>query len=184
MSSQSDCVGDVRRWVSRVVIEHNFCPFARRELEAERIAWHRVPTLSLTGGVEALLTVCQELDQSPECSNAILVFDEGFGDFEDYLDLVAVAEEALQHAGYEGIYQLASFHPQYCFEGAEPGDPANFTNRSPWPVLHLLRESALGAAIANHPNVESIPETNIAHARELGGQVFRDLLQRCCNAGD
>ena len=94
----------------------------------------------------------------------------GLEDFDDYLDFLAVAEALLVEQGYEGTYQLASFHPDYCFDGAEQDDPANFTNRSPWPMLHLLREAGLEQALAHYPEPEAIPERNIERMGQLGSE--------------
>ena len=76
----------------------------------------------------------------------------------------------------DGIYQLASFHPDYCFADADPDDPANYTNRSPCPTLHLLREASLEQALRHVENPEEIPERNIRVARELGAEQLRDML--------
>ena len=86
------------------------------------------------------------------------------------VDFLAVAEALLVEQGYEGTYQLASFHPDYCFDGAEQDDPANFTNRSPWPMLHLLREAGLEHALAHYPDPEAIPERNIERMGQLGSE--------------
>ena len=107
-----------------------------------------------------------------------IIFPDNFSDFETYLDLVELSEALAADQGYEGIYQIASFHPEYCFEGAEADDPANYTNRSIYPMLHLLREDSLSDALDNFPDAESIPERNIAFAQRKGlafMQSLRDL---------
>jgi hypothetical protein len=78
--------------------------------------------------------------------------------------------------GFEGIYQVASFHPDYRFADADADDPANYTNRSPYPMLHLLREASLEHAIDNYPDPDSIPENNIGKARSLGADYWRQLM--------
>ena len=81
--------------------------------------------------------------------------------------------------GYEGTYQIASFHPEYCFQGAEENDPANYTNRSPYPMFHLIREASVKVALENHPDPDSIPERNIEYAREQGIDKMKALLDKC-----
>ena len=83
----------------------------------------------------------------------------------------------MEEKGYEGVYQLASFHPDYCFADSDEDDPANYTNRSPYPMLHLIREASIERALASYKNPENIPETNIKLARELGLDKMQSLLK-------
>ena len=115
----------------------------------------------------------------PEVQTSLLIYPYGLESFDAYLDFLAIAEELLQVQAYEGIFQLASFHPQYCFDGALLDDPANYTNRSPYPMLHLLRESSLEKALANYPEPEKIPQHNIALTRQLGLATLEKLLNDC-----
>ena len=98
--------------------------------------------------------------------------------FDDFLDLVALAEALLESLGHDGALQLASFHPDYAFEGVPADDPANATNRSPHPTLHLLRESAVASAVAAHPDPDGIPARNAARLRALGAGGVHRLLAR------
>ena len=159
-----------RAWVERFVVAHNVCPFARRELAGETLRFVEVSAAEWEPALQALVAECRRLDAAPGIETTLMVLRPGLAAFDDYLDFLAVAEALLVDLGYEGTYQLASFHPDYCFEGAEEADPANFTNRSPWPMLHLLRESGLEHALANYPDPEAIPERNIAAMRRLGGE--------------
>ena len=85
----------------------------------------------------------------------------------------------LKDLGYEGVYQLASFHPHYQFDGTAADAPSNYTNRSPYPMLHILREASVEIALENYPNPETIPERNIQVTQALGLKVMQDLLARC-----
>jgi hypothetical protein len=115
------------------------------------------------------------LEDNPAMETALLIFPKGFSDFEDYLDLTDLAEKLLKAQGFEGIYQVASFHPNYIFAGSDENDPANYTNRSPYPMLHLLREDLLEIAIDKHNNVDDIPNQNIAKANSLGLEYFKKM---------
>lgn len=162
-------------WIESVVVAHNFCPFAKRELRRHGVRY-AVADGSGEAPLAALLAECRHLDGSPDTETTLLVLPEGFEDFEDYLDLTAMAEDLLAEHGYEGVYQVASFHPDYRFADAAEDDAANYTNRSPYPMLHLLREDSLSRAIDAYPDVDRIPETNIAKARALGAAHWQTLL--------
>jgi len=164
-----------QRWVSEIVIGLNLCPFARRELVNGRIRFVATDANS----EEALLIVLQEelmhLNQHPEVETTLLVHPEVLTDFMEYNDFLAAAEGLIEHLEVDGIYQLASFHPDYQFGGTQPDDAENYTNRSPYPMLHLLREDSLERAIAGYPGTESIPERNIELMNRLGVEHMRRI---------
>lgn len=165
-----------RAWVERFVIAHNVCPFARRELVNGTIRFVEVGATKWEPALEAMIDECRRLDATPGIETTLLVLRPGLESFDAYLDFLDVAEALLVEQGYEGIYQLASFHPDYRFEDTAVDDPANFTNRSPWPMLHLLREAGVERALANYPDPEAIPERNIERMRQLGTEVLADEL--------
>ena len=129
--------------------------------------------------LHALVDECRRLDAEPAIETTLMILPDGMSDFEDYLDLLNVAEALLEAEGYAGIYQLASFHPEYVFAGAPAEDPANYTNRSPWPMWHLLRETSVEAAVAAYPDPESIPERNVDALREAGHAVLAEEWAAC-----
>ena len=168
-------------WVKSVIIKHNFCPFARRELERNSIRYCVNRDTELEPALQAVIDECICLDDNKNTETTLLIFSEGFSDFDDYLDLVELAQDLLADQGYEGIYQLASFHPNYCFEGAEQDDVANYTNRSPYPMMHLIREASMEKALESYPEPEKIPERNVEYARELGMEEMQRQLEACCS---
>lgn len=177
-------VRQTKAWLRQVVIGLNFCPFAAREVQRDSIHYEVVREQQhLYICLERVLLECRRLDEQPEIETTLLVFPDAFADFQHYLDLLDVAETLLYDCSYEGIYQLASFHPAYRFAGADEDDPANFTNRSPYPMLHLLREASLEKALAHYPNPEDIPERNIEVARQRGLAHMQLLLAACFSAG-
>ena len=133
------CVRRTRRWVEEVIVAHSFCPFARREVERQSIRYTVSPESQVAGALEVLIDECLQLDRDSCIETTLLIYPQGFDVFEDYLDFAALAEALLVEQGYEGIYQLATFHPDYRFADAPEDDPANYTNRSPCPVLHIIR---------------------------------------------
>ena len=127
----------------------------------------------------SLLTEIKRLDENINIETIFLIFPVSFKKFDDYLKLVSQAEKILKQNGYEGIYQLASFHPLYQFAGVGENDAANYTNRSLYPMLHLLRETSIDKALENYKNPENIPDTNINFARKKG-LVYMKMLRDAC----
>lgn len=171
-----DPIAATADWIESVVVGYNFCPFAKRELRRGRVRY----ALAEGGAESALACVlaeCQHLDADPDTETTLLILPDGFDDFEEYLDLTAMAEDLLAELGYEGVYQIASFHPGYRFADADADDAGNYTNRSPYPMLHLLREDGLSRAIDAYPDADAIPENNIATARALGAARWQALIE-------
>lgn len=174
-----------RCWVEQVVVGLNLCPFAAVPVKAGRI---RYALCEATDPEAIYLALLQEMEtliglSETVAESALLVTPYGLADFEAYLDLFQIAEAAIPEAGLEGILQLASFHPDYCFSGAEPDDPANYTNRSPYPMFHLIREAPLARALERYPDPEGIPERNIALLRRMGLSAVRERLAACVGKG-
>jgi uncharacterized protein len=165
-----------RAWVETFVVARNVCPFAGREVARDTIRYVAADARDWEPALLALVAECERLDETPAIETTLLVLTPGLEDFDDYLDFLGLAEALLAQQGYEGTYQLASFHPDYGFEGAAPEDAANFTNRSPFPMLHLLRETGLARALEHYPDPEAIPERNVAAMRELGPEALAASL--------
>lgn len=179
MNETLDFIEATKTWLSTLIIAHNICPFAKRVFDEQTIRF----TVNETEDIEQLLlnliNECELLNNDNSIETSLLIYSKALTDFDDYLDFLALAEDLLIEQGYEGIYQLASFHPDYCFDGVASDDASNYTNRSPYPMLHLLRESSLEQAIKHYANPELIPERNIELTRELGLHTMQDLLAAC-----
>ncbi len=182
MNSQPDStliINQTRNWVKTVIIDLNFCPFARRVYEGESIHYPVVTDSSLESCLHALIDECLYLDKNNRFETSLVIFSRAFTGFDDFLDFIEIANTLLIERGYEGVYQLAHFHPHYHFADVAENDASNYTNRSPWPMLHIIRESSLERALENYPDPESIPEKNISLAREKGCQHMQALLEAC-----
>jgi len=171
-----NAIVQTQQWIETVVVGLNFCPFAKRELRKNAVRFVLNESGDTQEILEQLIAECEFLDANLETETTLLVLPKGFEDFLQYLDLTELAEDLLAEQGYEGVYQVASFHPDYCFADADADDAANYTNRSPYPMLHLLREASLDIAIDNYPDIDLIPVSNMKKARALGADYFRDLL--------
>lgn len=169
---------EVRQWVAEVVIGLNFCPFAHREVEKHRVLYVDSSAQSIEAALEDLASAMQELLEDERIETTLLVLSQGFQDFDDYLDLLDYAQITVRELNLEGTLQIASFHPDYQFADTASDDVSNFTNRAPYPILHLLREASLEKVLARYPNPETIPERNIEVAQQCGIAYFQALLER------
>lgn len=168
-----------QNWLKTIIIAYGICPFAKRELDRGSIRFSINHHTKVESCLLNLLLECDRLNIDPSIETTLLIYNRLFTELEDYLDFLELAETLLIEQGYEGVYQLASFHPDYCFEGATHGDPANYTNRSPYPMLHLLRETSIERAVAAYPHPENIPQRNIELTRKLGLAKMQALLAAC-----
>ena len=173
---EKQIIDSVKYWLNNTIIEYNFCPFAKREVDNDRVHYEFVDDANPQEQLHALVNEFHRLDKNAAIETTILLLPRGLESFFDYLDFLEIANELLIDEGYEGTYQLASFHPDYCFADALQDDPANFTNRSPCPLIHILREASLEKVLANYPKPEKIPERNIEIARKTGKAVFEEIL--------
>lgn len=170
---------DTRRWLERAVIGLNLCPFAKAAYVKQRV---HIAVSRATTAEQLLEDLAHELedlrDADPaERETTLLVHPLVLNDFLDYNDFLDTADAALEALELDGEIQVASFHPQYQFAGTEPADAENNSNRSPWPLLHLLREDSIEQAVESYPDVDAIPERNIAMLRELGDAGWKKLWE-------
>ncbi len=171
----------IKKWVESLVVDKNLCPFAKRELVKNRVRFS--PTSAATE--ELLLLALQSelelLNTDPAIETTLLIHPNVLQDFNDYNGFLDVADQLLVQMELEGLFQIASFHPDYQFDGVQVEDPENYTNRSPFPMLHIIREASLERAIADYPDVNDIPIRNIAMMNALGRDKLLALLESCFN---
>jgi uncharacterized protein len=162
-----------------VVIGCNFCPFAAKEMLKKSIRYVVLPETGVEHALEAVVKEMHFLDHDADTETTFIIFPNQFASFEAYLDLVQLAENLLSELGYDGVYQIAGFHPDYCFAGSSNDDPANFTNRSVYPMIHLLREDSITRALESYPDPEGIPQRNIDYATQKGLLHMQRLRAAC-----
>ncbi len=165
-----DAEAVTRRWLTECVLALDLCPFAALVLRDDSL---RISTSRATDEPQCLLDFLSELDliqaaTQAQVSTSLLVFENALENFENYLAVLNAAQQLLEEAGLEGQFQLASFHPGYQFEGESADAPTNYTNRSPLPVIHILREGMLTQMLANCANPEDIPARNKVTLDNLG----------------
>ncbi len=160
---------EVNQWLNNVVIGLNLCPFAAKPQRNQQIKIEVTPATSDEQLIEFIYQQLLRLDDIPakELETTLVVVPQMLQDFDDYLLFSDWLNAILKSEGWEGTYQIATFHPDYCFHGSEPEDSENLTNRSPYPIFHLIREASMEKVLAHYPDPDSIPETNMAKMREL-----------------
>ena len=175
---QHEIVKDVRHWLEAFVIELNLCPFAKRELINDRVRF----VVSDACSEEELLADLQRelslLQDDSDIETTLLVHPHVLQAFDDYNQFLDIVDALLDEEGLLGIYQIASFHPNYRFAETEEDDAENYSNRSPYPILHLLRESSLEREIARHQDTSLIPQRNIQLLRDMGAAKLKAILQK------
>jgi uncharacterized protein len=170
-------IAATRTWLEKAVIGLNLCPFARPVHLHDRIRYAVSAARSPARLLDDLMAELRRLDAADpaQCETTLLIHPHVLGDFLDYNDFLTQADDAVAELGLEGVIQIASFHPRYQFEDAGPNDIENYTNRSPHPMLHLLRESSVERAVTTHPDTTTIYRKNIETLRRLGHEGWRRL---------
>jgi hypothetical protein len=169
----------VQQWIEKVVIGLNLCPFAGREWQRGRVRCRVSDATSEPVLLDHLRSELQRLEGDPDIETTVLVHPDVLSDFFDYNQFLEEVDRLLSLLDLDGIFQVASFHPDYLFAGTSPEDVTNYTNRSPYPILHLLREESLSIAIENHPDPEGIPARNMALLESMGLEKVQALLHAC-----
>ncbi len=176
---ETEVISATRKWVEEVVVGYNLCPFAKRELVRNRVRFVVSEAETEDELLQALHSELQRLEDEPEIETTLLIHPGVLQDFGPYNEFLDAADGLLAYLDMEGVYQIASFHPDYQFAGTEPDAAENYTNRSPFPMLHLLREASLEAAIDSYPDVDGIPQRNIELMNELGSEKMRSIPRSC-----
>ena len=161
-------IARMRLWVERFVVSLNVCPFARREVKNGSIRYILSTATDDNSIYDVVTHELQLLADQPQVETTLILLPGLDDDFEAFLNTAGFAEQIIQLQGLSGEFQLAHFHPEYLFSGADANDPANFTNRAPHAALHLLREESVERAVRAYKNAEDIPQQNIEKLRELG----------------
>jgi uncharacterized protein len=172
---KDDAVITTKSWIKNFIIKNNICPFAAPVFNDNSIAyrlWDHKRPIELF-----ILKSIKELERSPHISTSIIILKNGYDDLYDFLALIDLANQINADNGFEGIYQIASFHPYYLFDRSNETDAANFSNRSPFPIVHLLREASIEKAIDSYGDTLQIPKDNIRNLRKLGYEKLNSSLK-------
>lgn len=174
-----EIINSVRQWLEVVVLEFNLCPFAKRELVNDHVHFCVTQATTEEQLLESLEEQLNLLNNDTSIETSLLIHPYVLQDFYDYNQFLSLADGLLVEMNLEGIYQIASFHPGYQFSDTSINDAENYTNRSPYPLLHLLREDSLERAIKSHANVDQIALRNIELMNRLGTHKLKSILESC-----
>ena len=175
--TDDDVLKQARHWLEKAVIGLNLCPFAKAVYVKNQV---RLVVSHARHADDLLEELDSELDllastPAEQVDTTLLIHPTLFDDFLDFNDFMEIAEDVLDEHGLEGVLQLASFHPKFQFDGTEPDDIGNFTNRAPFAMIHLLREESIERAVHAFPNAEAIFEENIRTLEKLGHAGWQAL---------
>ena len=175
--NDEEILSKTRHWLEKAVIGLNLCPFAKAVYVKNQM---RLVVSHARHADDLLEELDRELDllvATPveELETTLLIHASLFEEFLDFNDFLEIAEGVVDEHGLDGVIQLASFHPQFQFEGTEPDDMGNFTNRAPFAILHLLREESVGRAVETYPDVDTIYQNNIQTMQKLGHEGWKTL---------
>ncbi len=169
-SADAAVIALARRWVERAVVGLNLCPFARAPFTQERIRYRVSHATTAEALVDDLVAELQslQLSEPEDVETTLLIHPQVMNDFLDYNDFLEAADAAVEGLQLDGLIQVASFHPDYQFADSEPDDIENYSNRAPYPILHLLREDSVERAVELMPDTDKIFERNMQTLRKLG----------------
>lgn len=167
-----------KKWIEQMVIGLRLCPFAQLPFSQNKIHYEVVTENEMEIQLLGFWKIIEKMEKStPDyLSNSLIIYPNGLNDFFDYLDLYDLSEKLIADQNKSNEFQLASFHPEYIFDGVDENDVTNYTNRSPFPMIHILRVEEVESAILNFPNIENVPEENKKKLRELGRQGIEKII--------
>ena len=174
-------IEETRRWIKTVVIGNNFCPFAAKPFAEDKIRYFISPAENTSALVDDVVNELITLrDSNPtEIETAILIVPNCFEGFQEYNQFISLLDIILEKLALEGVIQIATFHPEYCFEDLDVDDVRNYTNRSIYPMFHLIREDSVEQARFLHPNIDTIPQRNMDKLVSMGLNKINKQLASC-----
>ena len=178
MKDKEQIVATTKLWLERFVIGLNLCPFAKHPFKNDKIKYVVFEGEDLEKLTEIVLSEANELVATTPSvlETTLIILPEALDDFQEYLDVLNMYEFIFAEVELEGVIQLASFHPDYQFDETDMTDVENYTNRSPFPMFHLLREDSVTRALEAYPEIGDIPENNIETMNKLGATRVKQML--------
>lgn len=176
MESTDYIIRKTRTWIEHFVIRLNLCPFAKKVFDGEKIRYVVLTSDKIKDLTKKLLDELYFLSKTnaDRVETTLLILPNLLNEFEKFNDYLAITDEILIEMNLTGDIQIASFHPHYQFAGTQPDDAENYTNRSPYPMLHLLREESIEKGLKNMEHPEDIPKQNIEKMNKLGVEKLKN----------
>lgn len=176
MKSDQFIRDEIEHWLDTAVIGLNLCPFAKQPREKGQVRFVTCKSETIESLLEVIADECLALTRDSEIETTLIATPYMLAKFDDYLDALEAANILLKQLGFEGSLQIASFHPHYQFDDTETDDTENLTNRSPYPVFHLIREATLEKAIKRYGDTSKIPNDNISTLNKLSKEQLADIF--------
>ena len=173
---ENEVIHATQHWVDKMVVGLNLCPFAKRSIDQNQLRYRVYTGDDIEAITQLLVDELERLANDNTIETTLLIHPNFATEFDAYLDYLAGVDDLIEALGYSGVFQVAGFHPDYQFEGVAAIDPANHTNRSPFPMMHLLREASVSWAVESHPDIDSVPERNVELLREMGVAKIKALI--------
>jgi hypothetical protein len=177
--NKEEIVVSARQWVETVVINLNLCPFAKKVYLHQGVRFAVSDARSEEDLLVHLHDELKLIEQDESISTSLLIHPLVLGNFLDYNQFLAYTDDLLEEMNLIGVFQIASFHPQYQFADTQAEDVENFTNRSPYPMLHIINEEDLEKAITSYPDIHEVPLRNKQLMRDMGPDKMNALLRAC-----
>lgn len=168
-----DRITFTQKWIEQIVIDMNLCPWAHRVYAENKVLYLTSELRDFMSGLSFIQNCCNELSDSYD--TALIIYDEIV--FDKFIDFVEIIMEFFQSSGLSGTFQIAHFHPQYQFANTDKEQNSNYTNRSPFPIIQILRVEQVALAIENYPDVDMIPEKNIRKLESMSRIELREIYQ-------
>ncbi|NRP09966.1 MULTISPECIES: DUF1415 domain-containing protein [unclassified Marinobacterium] len=173
---ENEVIKSTQHWVDKMVVGLNLCPFAKKSIDQNQLRYVVYTGDDIESITQLLVEELERLVNDKSIETTLLIHPNFTTEFDAYLDYLAGVDELIDALGYSGVFQVAGFHPDYQFDGVAEIDPANHTNRSPYPMMHLLREASVAWAVETHPDIDSVPERNVELLREMGEKGIQELI--------
>jgi hypothetical protein len=171
-------ITQTQQWLTDVIVGLNLCPFASRVVLADTIRLTVSESTTAEQLLEEFVVEIELLENTDieQLETTLLIIPKMLTEFDEYNQFLDLIDDLLLQFNWQGVFQIASFHPRYCFAGANLDDRENLTNQSPYPILHILREDSVEKAIAHYPDVDAVPQLNIKRVEELSSQQKQQLF--------
>ena len=173
---ENEVIKSTQHWVDKMVVGLNLCPFAKKSIDQNQLRYVVYTGDDIESITQLLVEELERLVNDKSIETTLLIHPNFTTEFDAYLDYLAGVDELIDALGYSGVFQVAGFHPDYQFDGVAEIDPANHTNRSPYPMMHLLREASVAWAVETHPDIDTVPERNVELLREMGEKGIQELI--------
>lgn len=177
MRANSTIISSTQAWIDQFIIAKNICPFAKH-IPTGKLDLEVDESIRLISNLETLATKLDRLNYDSSIETTLLIYPNADSDFLNFLDLFYACDQLVEDLQLRDTFQLVAFHPAFRFDNADENDAANYTNRSPYPMVHILRESSVSKAVDTHPDVDSIPDRNMKFLRRKSESYWAEFLKK------